>query len=397
MADPAQRMGRLLNLAQVFKPGTPIQVVDLFAGRFDQIMTLYQVLGQPGQHAALYGERGVGKTSLANIIGDSFQDKTRSAIRSVRINCNSTDDYNTLWAKVLDRIQEETPAHEITPDLVFKVLTRQSFWPVIIIDELDRFSNPEGLSLLADTIKNLSDHEAHATLILVGVGDSIADLVGDHRSIARSLVQVPMPRMTLKELGGIVDNLTRVGLHIEPEARSRITRLSEGLPYYAHLLCQNAGQRAIEDDRDSVSCRDVEAATKKAVEKAQRTILEDYERAVKSPRRNHIFGKVLLACALARKTDLGWFTPAAVRGPLMKMTNRPALEFSSFSRHLTEFTEDKRGSIMQRSGSPRSFAFRFAEPALQAFVVLKGLSDGILSESQLSEFRPPEQGVPDSL
>jgi Cdc6-like AAA superfamily ATPase len=384
-------MEKLLRLTQVFKPGTPIQVVDLFAGRFDQITTLYQVLGQPGQHAALFGERGVGKTSLANIIGDSFQGKSATTVRSVRVACDTKDTYQTLFAKVLDRMRMETPEHEVTPDLVFKALSTQSYWPLVVIDELDRFGDDDGLSLLADTLKNLSDEAVPCTVLLVGVGDSVAHLVGDHRSVSRSLIQVPMPRMTARELAGIVDQMSRIPLRIGDSARRRIAQLSEGLPYYTHLLCHHAARRAIEDDRDSIDDRDVDHATRRAVEKAQQSILDEYERAVRSPRRDHLFGKVILACALAAKDPLGWFTPRAVRDRLVVLVGRADLPFSSFSRHMNAFASELRGDVLQRGGAKRNHVYRFSEPVMQTYVVLRGISDQVITEEQLAAMRPREK------
>jgi ABC-type transport system involved in cytochrome bd biosynthesis fused ATPase/permease subunit len=43
---------------------------DLFAGRKEQIDRVFGAVFSPGQHAAIYGERGVGKSSLATIIYD---------------------------------------------------------------------------------------------------------------------------------------------------------------------------------------------------------------------------------------------------------------------------------------------------------------------------------------
>jgi len=57
-----------LQAGLVFTPNTPIDQRALFAGRGDQIRRIIDAVNQAGQHAILFGERGVGKTSLANVI-----------------------------------------------------------------------------------------------------------------------------------------------------------------------------------------------------------------------------------------------------------------------------------------------------------------------------------------
>src|ERR1700733_13370267 len=61
---------RIDTLLESFSPSAPIDRRDVFAGRRDQLAALYTVMRQRGQHAVIYGERGVGKTSLASIAAD---------------------------------------------------------------------------------------------------------------------------------------------------------------------------------------------------------------------------------------------------------------------------------------------------------------------------------------
>ncbi len=52
---------------------------------------------------------------------------------------------------------------------------------------------------MADTIKTLSDWGTEATIILVGVGDSIDQLIEEHESVVRALVRIHMPRMSVDD------------------------------------------------------------------------------------------------------------------------------------------------------------------------------------------------------
>jgi len=78
----------------------------------------------------------------------------------------------------------------------------------------------EVTTLLADTIKNLSDHSLDVTIILIGVADTVDELIEGHKSIERALVQVPMPRMSSQELNQIIDKgFQYAGFTMEEDAK----------------------------------------------------------------------------------------------------------------------------------------------------------------------------------
>jgi len=67
-AELAESLRLRATILTTFTPGRPINKLDLLAGREEQISKVLEAVLSPGQHAAIYGERGVGKSSLANLI-----------------------------------------------------------------------------------------------------------------------------------------------------------------------------------------------------------------------------------------------------------------------------------------------------------------------------------------
>ena len=55
----------LARCDQAFRPFAPIELPDFFKGRREDVELLRSELRTPGRQVAIYGERGVGKTSLA--------------------------------------------------------------------------------------------------------------------------------------------------------------------------------------------------------------------------------------------------------------------------------------------------------------------------------------------
>jgi energy-coupling factor transporter ATP-binding protein EcfA2 len=381
------KLQRLARVARAFTPSTPVSQLDMLAGRYDQIVTVMNAVSQAGQHVGLYGERGVGKTSLANVLAELFDAEGLPHYQAVLVNCATEDTYATLWRNIFRELRvelDEPPA----PESIRRALAEIDPPPLIVIDELDRFEDDDGLTLMADTVKTLSDHAITATIVFVGVARSIGELMGEHQSIVRNLIQVEMPRMSHKELREILDRgCERALLQVDDSAADRVAALSEGLPHYTHLLGLHAGQRTAQDDRNEIMVEDVNAAIPLAV--AGHTIQSAYLRATESPRKGNLFPQVLLACALVEKNQHGFFSAGAIRAPLEVIAGR-RIDIPQFSRHLSHFLGSERGSVLQREGVPRRWFYRFSDPILQPYVILKALSDGLLTEEQLAKV----QGAP---
>ena len=178
------------------------------------------------------GERGVGKTSLANVLSSYLEPFTSETIASARVNCYGRDnvhaDMNSLFRQVGFPTKGEY--EPLTLDDVLDTLRKEDARKLIlIVDEFDRIQDPDIDTLFADTIKTLSDFDVDTTLILVGVADDVDDLITEHESINRCLVQIHLPRMTVEELEAIINfGIETVGMQISHEAVSQICSVSLG-------------------------------------------------------------------------------------------------------------------------------------------------------------------------
>ena len=396
--EPTDKIRRIAQVGSVFTPGAPIDDYSLFGGRMDQVTDVINTVGQKGRHVILYGERGVGKTSLANILAEVFEGFDSLKLKSVGVNCQTLDDYASVWSNVFKELEWDgngdwegrTPRE---PEQIRYALQHLGYQALIVIDELDRLEDDDALSLLSDTVKTLSDHAVPVTLVLVGVADSVDELLGDHHSVGRALTQVHLPRMSTSELEEIVDKgLTELHLEIKPDARRRIARLSEGLPFYTHSLALYAGQHAVGDDRGTIEDIDVSRGVERVVSKTQHSIRVAYEKATRSPRKDTLFQEVLLACALAPKGPLGHFTAGAVRAPMSRILEEE-VDISKFNRHMNAFAGEKRGCALEKSGEERSWYYRFTDPLLQPFVILNGLAEGKIDEKLVSEMQALSEKV----
>jgi len=254
---------------------------------------------------------------------------------------------------------------------------------IIVIDEFDRVTDSEARRTMADTVKSLSDNLVGATLVLVGVGESVDGLIGGHPSIDRALVQVKMPRMSRGEVHQILENgVKQLGMKISDEAKNHIGVLSQGLPHYGHMLGLHA-TRVAPDCRDlSISLAHVECAIRKAVEDVQQSIASAYTTAVAVHRKGNIYSDVLLACALAKTNTFGYFTATDVKDQLCAITGKE-YDIPSFARHLEDFCSDSRGRVITLKGDPRKKTYRFLNPLMQPHVIMHGLVNKRISREQI--------------
>ena len=402
-----------LRLGKVFKPTAPIKKDDLFQGRKAQIREVCDAINQPGKHVVLYGEAGVGKTSLGQILKTKLTGSEGVPIISPLVNCDSSDDYTSLWRKLFDQIADEYPdlfetipaakeyeesdepdgnaaviivaseEPKLTPRDVRKRLIplEQHGIVYVILDEFDKVASDDARRWMADTIKLLSDREDRVTIVLIGVAENVTGLIHDHTSTERCLAQVHMPRMPFEELVAIAKNgLAAVGMTIKEEALDEIAGLSRGLPHYTHLLSLNAGRCALDDKKMEVATQHVSSALNSAIRQTNESIRHKYDEATYSTKKNTLHSQVLLSCALADCDEFGYFQPGDVSEPLSIIEGR---EFTTdrFMSHLKKFCNI---GVLYRTGGEYRWRYHFVNPLMQPYVIMKGIEGGTINREQFN-------------
>ncbi len=385
-----EKVRRIALVHGAFTPSAPVNRLDLFAGRQEQIERIFGAVFSPGQHAAIYGERGVGKTSLANIIYDVVVATGQHSFIPARVNCSHGITFAEIWREVFkqlpitrgedtfhldDQIPENPNSEEI------RGLLEQLDNPaIVVIDEFDRVDQINA-TLMSDAIKTISDRALPVTLVVVGVAETLDELIEEHASVVRALVQVEMRRMSFAELLETIEKgLLKAEMSMPESIRLRIATLSQGLPHNTHLLAKQAVLAAIKDGRTEVNEADYRQAVREAVADKIQSLGKVYREATYSPKEN-IFAQVLLACALAADKS-GVFSAKDVRDPLRLITKQN-YDIQAYIRHLDKFSQS-RGPVLKKGGMKRRFQYKFVEPLMQPYVVMKGLTDGLITEEHLN-------------
>ncbi len=394
------------EITQLFD-GAPISEEDLFAGRQSEVRQVIETVFSRGKHVVLFGERGVGKTSLSNIFWKRFTSRLHSFVVA-KVQAGPHDNFSTLWIRALEELRAAGVAQNrsdvasinvdftsITPTQIRRELQKcgANIVPVIIVDEYNEIADADAKKLTANTIKELYDYaeNVNTTIILVGVAENITQLVEDHESTDRAIVQTKLNRMSNSELKEIIQKRAgRTVMQFSPDAMWTIIALSRGLPYFTQTLSKYAALHAIASRRLVVTNEDVESSMTRFITETERTFRDRYRTATRSNQDN-FFEQSLLACALAKTDDEGFFTANDVVEPysaIMKGKKRIA----HFEKHLRRFSSDEGGNILFKRGGDRQQQFRFADPMMQPYVIIRGIQTKMIDENAKTILLQREQG-----
>jgi hypothetical protein len=70
--------------------------------------------------------------------------------------------------------------------------------------------------------------------------------------------------------------------------------------------------------------------------------------------------------------------------------DRP-VKIDAFQHHLKKFITEERADILVRRGHERAFRFRFREPMMQPFVIMRGIEQGLVDPSAIDALSFPAQ------
>ncbi len=149
----------------------------------------------------------------------------------------------------------------------------------------------------------------------------------------------------------------------------------------AHLLAHLLERFGVSITEDTVS-----EAMDNCMADVDYSITESYTRATENIyRKKNIFKEVLAACALADLNALGQFTAASVEAPLTDILRSEA-KVPQFAFHMNEMCTAERGNVFRKTGERRTFQYHFLEAAMQPYVIMKSLKDGVITKATFEKF-----------
>lgn len=331
-----------LRLRDAFTPSQPVMDPAMFAGRATILATLIRALEDQRLHVVLFGDRGIGKTSMLHIVTRQARD-ARYLVHYA--SCGEEADFNEMFRGVaealplryhagyspIDGEQKDAsmasllPAGPVTPRVISDLFARLTGTRLLVIlDEFDR--SPQGgfRRQVAELVKTLSDRSIRVQLVIAGVASDLTELVELIPSIRRNILGLPMPSMAADEVTAMIRNGERVsGVTFDEAAVQTVVTLAAGSPYIAGLLAQHAGIIAVDRGSTTIAPQDVAQAIGRAAEEIGARISERSRYALdRATADGHRAALADLAHAALRNG--GRFDGAAITDPAATAETRAA-------------------------------------------------------------------------
>lgn len=347
------------RLHHAFKSAKPITDERYLVGRSEVLKRANQLLQAEGAHVIFFGDRGVGKSSLGNVLLDVFQ-RTRDDERLFVYRCSSDTQLRDMVAGILihagrninelqaiktDTVNSEKSLGatigignaaairaggriiEAVSSEVLEVgdrkLANDPSWVaqhifnidgLVFIDELDKVADPTVKHSLATLVKAVSDYrDSRLNFVLAGIAQNAAELTAGHPSVQRCLKEVSVERLDKQSLIEIIeigekDLLTWNGeewvdLRFDEEVKDKIAQLSFGYPYFTQLLATHAAQAAILEHKSVVTEDSLSDAVRTAVNDAEDDLKKSLANALREDN-SKVFRNIIRSAAEVSATTI---------------------------------------------------------------------------------------------
>ena len=387
---------------EVFTPSVP--AARGFVGRQVEMVDIRKKgLNVPGTQIVVWGESGAGKSSLVN---KALVDAGKTA---VKVSCTpdstyteileaafsgtgaffvseKTEQFNEelgfastvgsdlIGAKLDARIQVETGSGQqktpiarpqMSPQrLVAELGSRNLSW---VIEDFHKVPKPER-DKLSHALKIFSDEGTKypdTRIIILGVSDSIDELVRDSTNVGRRLIDIPVPPLDENELGKILDIGEELLNLSFSKIRSRLISTSVGTVTVTHALalscCDERDVDAYSSERIDFTEDDFDAAVSSYARTRSSILRSRFRKALTVHRKRVYDNPQVILRALTELPESG----GTVGEILAKVRNYyPQYPSGNATTYLKALQSEERGSLVRRTASGE---YRFDEPLQHAF------------------------------
>ncbi|HWE47782.1 MAG TPA: AAA family ATPase [Caulobacteraceae bacterium] len=399
----------ITRLKSALSSSQAITKPELLKGRTKDFRLAQEALEMPGRQIFICGLRGVGKSSLALTtamdqagVSDRRMVPTIQCWRGatfgevVRDLCNSflsasplaKDETTQVRGGVDFKIVSGGIQSDMKSDSRFRIpasvneaaecirwVSEQTGKRIAIVDEFDLLANSDCHEQMAQLVKMFADGDYGVKLMFCGVGDSATELMRGHSSAFRYFHTINLDRLPIGPSLEIVDGAAKaLKIEIDRDSTVRIAQISDGFPYFAHLVTEKLLWSWFNDsDRDSrhTDARHFDEAVQQASEETEPELKDPYDLVVKRFKTNgeHVIWAMADGPNLDKNIDGAYRDYVAI----MDRRHEPTLSRKHFNNRLIELRRDQFGHILS---SRRLGWYEFTEKRMRGYARLRAVRQG---------------------
>ncbi len=414
---PMDKHQRFDLLATYLSPENPIRSAEFLRGRDPELETIENELRHFRATPFIFGNRGVGKTSLARTVA---QQVTKSDREHIYVPCAPGSrmlailkeialellnlaarlgDIGTLHKKIelnismnpgiklsLEKKTPQLAEFENANAAVRTLKEIDSLIPdarqtVVIIDELEELNNEDRRDL-AFLVKQAGDQEFGVRFVLVGIAENVQELIGAHESVPRYIKEVSLDPLKPQILMDIAQSAAdHLKIAITEDILYRIAIIGNGYPHFAHLIGKTILTEAILADSESITPAVYKKGIDRAVSESIQQLKLSYETAIQ--RRDDIYKHLIWALANSDIVDLRIDDWIREYEELCRRMLWPAEDPTRLQSAISRLNQPEYGRIVTntpiRYGSKESrYRYkRFANTLMRGHVRLQAERDGV--------------------
>ena len=394
-------------------PSASIKTPERLFGREKNLVAITRALNSDGRQIFVYGDRGVGKTSLALTAATLHNHSSTDPIYVV---CGKTSTFGDIIqavgnASIDIRSRIESPKSGTTLgftapggmgatfapgtaakaaipipqtinealDVIRYVCAQRTGRVMIVIDEMERIERAEDREQFAEFIKNIPELDADVRFIFCGIATDINELLESHPSAGRILETIKLDRLNHSHLWRIIEAVAeRLGVEVDREVLIRIGQISDGFPHFVHLIGESMfwSMFDAEEVLHEVRRQDLAVGVNGALMRTEAILRNQYDKATKKTKNTEDYEEALWALAdtTSDRRQLTEIYSASYMRIMAHRTGRKHLTREVFNQRLLALKQTSHGRIALGYGSGW---FGFRENIMRGFVRLAAQSSGI--------------------
>ena len=399
-------------LSENLTPSDSIKTPDRLFGRDKALQAIDRAFHSAGRQIFIFGDRGVGKTSLALT---SAYLHTGIENQPIYVMCGRTNNFSqTIQAignatipveKRLERLATgggfnfavagtgfgmSEPTNQnagiaapqsLTEalDIVRFVASKRRGTTIVIIDELERIEGDAEREKFAEFIRNIPELDVDVRFIFCGIMHDVDELLKSHPSAGRILETIELKRLHHSDLWKILTVVAdKLKVEIQKEALIRISQISDGFPHYVHLIGELLFWSMFDDPVEVTrsNSEHYKAAITGALQRVESALRIQYERATHKTRNTADYEEALwaLADSTSDKRQITEIYESSYRWIMLKRPGRKMLQREQLNQRYLSMRKESHGHIIAGYGSGW---FSFRENMMRGYVRLRAEGQGI--------------------